>query len=206
MTVTHGYQPPSTSGVPGPPPGPPSYGWAPPEPPRRGRGMAVALSVVGLLAITAIGLSIVSLAKSPESSPTAPTNSASPTSSPGVDTAAATHNLCTAVGPLVAQTDQIANTWMGLGPVGTPARDSGTSKFVTDMTGAVARIQKVLDSHPDADPFLRRSLQRGIDDQLMIAADVSTGPFEPYDQNTWLDRQSSYAGVLSVCSKAGVTW
>lgn len=74
------------------------------------------------------------------------------------------------------------------------------------MTGAVARIQQVLDSHPDADPFLRRSLQRGIDDEQMIAADVNSGPFETYDQNTWLDRQASYAGVLSVCSKAGVKW
>lgn len=205
MTVTHGYVPQPAAGVPGPPPGPPSYGWAPPEPPRRGRGMAVALAGVGLLAVTAMGLSIVSLTTSPASSPTAQTSNAAPPNA-RVDTAAATRNLCTAVGPLVAQTDQIANTWMGLGPVGTPARDGGTPKFVTDMTGAVARIQQVLDSHPDADPFLRRSLQRGIDDELMIAADVSTGPFEPYDQNTWLDRQSSYGGVLSVCSKAGVTW
>ncbi len=205
MTVTHGYVPQPAAGVPGLPPGPPSYGWAPPEPPRRGRGMAVALAVVGLLSLTAIGLSIVSLTKSPAAGPSTTTTTSSPSTLPVVS-AAATHDLCTTIGPLMVEKDQIANGWINAGPVGTPARDAATPKFVTDMTKSVASIQQILDAHPTADPFLRRSLQRQIDDEHLLAADVGAGPFQPYDQNTWSDSQAAYTGVLTVCSNAGVKW
>jgi len=123
-----------------------------------------------------------------------------------VNSATATHDLCTEIGPLQAESDRIANTWMALGPVGTLARDGGTMAFISDMDRTIVRVQHSLDAHPAADGFLRRSLQRGIDDESMIVADVGSGPFETYDQNAWLDRQASYAGVLSVCAKSGVHW
>lgn len=205
MTVTHGYAPPPPAGVPGPPPGLPSYGWVQPEPPRPRRGMAIALAGVGLLAATAIGLSIVSLTRTatPAASTSSTTSSASATP---VDTAAATHDLCAGIGPLLSANDRTANAYLALGAAGTPARDAATPKFINDTNTAITQIQDVLDRHPDADPFLRRALQRHVDDQHLITADLSAGPFQDYDQVVWADHLAAYSGVLTVCSKAGVKW
>ncbi|GAA2424333.1 hypothetical protein [Mycolicibacterium llatzerense] len=178
--------------------------WARPEPPQNvQRRIAIALAAVGTIAVASLALSIVELTR--PQTPAAHTAVNSPGRAP-LATTAATHELCTAIGPLQAESDQIANRWMALGPVGTPARVGGTAKFLSDIEASIVRVQHALDAHPAADGFLRRSLQRGLDDEHMIAADLRSGPFEPYDQNAWLDRQASYAGVLSECAKVGVRW
>lgn len=205
MTVTHGYAPPPPAGVPGPPPGPPSYGWVQPEPPRPRRGMAIAVAGVGLLAVAAIVLSIISLTKAPGPAPSS-SPAQSTQNSAAVDPAAATHDLCAGIGPLLSANDRTANAYLALGAAGTPARDAATPKFINDTNSAIAQIQEVLDTHPDADPFLRRALQRHIDDQHLITADLSAGPFQDYDQVVWADHLAAYSGVLTVCSKAGVKW
>lgn len=177
---------------------------AQPEPsPNAQRRVAIALAAVGTVAAAGMALSIVGLSRD-GAGPTAPVTP--PAAVAPADSATATHDLCTAIGPLQAESDQIANRWMALGPVGTPSRDGGTLTFISDIEGTIVRVQHALDAHPAADGFLRRSLQRGIDDEAMIIADVGSGPFESYDQNAWLDRQASYAGVLSVCAKSGVHW
>lgn len=165
--------------------------------------MSVAVAAVGTIAVAALALSIIGLGRH-MAAPAGPV--ARPAAVVPVDGAAATRDLCTEIGPLQAESDRIANTWMELGPVGTPARDGGTMAFISDMDRLIGRVQHTLDAHPAADGFLRRSLQRGIDDEAMITADIGSGPFEPYDQNAWLDRQASYAGVLSVCAKLGIQW
>lgn len=167
------------------------------------RSVAIALAAVGTIAVASLALSIVELTKprAPVAHTAVNLRGPEPTA-----TAAATHDLCTVIGPLQAESDHIANRWMALGPVGTPARDGGTLTFISGIEGSIARVQQALDAHPGADGFLRRSLQRGLDDEHMIAADLGSGPFESYDQNAWLDRQASNAGVLSECAKVGVRW
>jgi len=168
--------------------------------------MAIALAGVGLLAVAAIVLSIISLTRGAEAP--APGSSPAPRSqnSAAADPAAATHDLCTGIGPLLSANDRTANAYLALGAAGTPARDAATPKFINDTNSAIAQIQEVLDTHPDADPFLRRALQRHIDDQHLITADLSAGPFQDYDQVVWADHLAAYSGVLTVCSKAGVKW
>lgn len=76
--------------------------------------------------------------------------------------------LCSTVAPLMAENDATNNTYVKLGDAGTPARDAATPQFVRDTLDWVARTQPVLDQHPDVDPFLRRSMQRFIIDDLHL--------------------------------------
>lgn len=170
--------------------------------------MAIALAGVGVLSVAAIVLSIIGLTKAPAAPAPAPGSLPAPSSqnSAAVDPAAATHDLCAGIGPLLSANDHTANAYLALGPAGTPARDAATPKFVSDISSQIAQIQQVLDSHPAADPFLVRALQRFVDDEHFIVADISSGPFEDYDQTVWSDHLAAYSGVLSVCSKAGVKW
>ena len=51
-------------------------------------------------------------------------------------------------------------------------------------------MQPVIDSHGDADPFLLRSMQRFVDDQRDLVADLEAGDgaeWLPYDQTSWND-------------------
>ena len=106
----------------------------------------------------------------------------------------------------MGENDRVANAYVDLGPVGTPARDAAKSKYVSDIGDWVGRIQPVLDSNPAADPFLRRSLQRFIDDQRFLVEDLASGPYESYDDTIWADHMAAGSGPLSICYKLGVKW
>jgi hypothetical protein len=168
---------------------------------------AIAAAAAILLATAALVVGIVDLTRS--STPAAPAAStpASPalTSAPG-DFTAANRALCTAIAPLMSESDRIAKAYTSLGPAGTPAWNVGVPKFVSDTKDWVARIQPVVDSHPDADPFLRRSLQRFVDDQRFLALDLEAGPYQPYDQTIWNDSLATDNGPLTVCWGLGVKW
>jgi hypothetical protein len=79
-------------------------------------------------------------------------------------------------------------------------------KFINDTKDWMGRVQPVIDSHPDADPFLRRSLQRFVDDQRNLVADLEAGPWQPYDQNIWDDSLGAGAGPQGICWDLGVRW
>jgi len=64
----------------------------------------------------------------------------------------------------------------------------------------------VLDSHPNVDPYFKRSLQRFIDDGKLLAADLKPGPTKSYDDAIWSDSMAAYGGPLSICYDLGVQW
>ncbi|EFG75719.1 hypothetical protein HMPREF0591_4376 [Mycobacterium parascrofulaceum ATCC BAA-614] len=92
------------------------------------------------------------------------------------------------------------------GAAGSPAWNAAQPKFVRDTKDWLTRAQPVLDSHPDAERFLRRSLQRFIDDQRNLVADLEAGPWQPYDQNLWDDTTGAGAGPQAICWDLGVKW
>jgi hypothetical protein len=196
--------------APGAPPGP-DWRYAPPPARTSAKtwwGVGAAIATAIALAAAALVVGIVDLTRSSTSSApaaSAPTASA-PTSASATDTTAADRALCTAIAPLMAESDRVSNAYMNLGPAGSPSRDAALPKYIADTQDWVKRIQPVLDDHPDISPFLKRSLQRFIDDRELLAADLVPGPLEQYDQEIWSDSMAAYGGPLSVCYKLGIKW
>ncbi len=196
--------PPAAAPLPG---GPPGYGWQPNPPvPKRGRLLAIGVTVAILLATAALVIGIVLLvrpAPAPPASPASPARQPQPLRG---DTTDADRALCTAIAPLMGETDRTTKAWVDLGEAGTPARDAATPKFITDTQDWVRRIQPVLDQHPDVDPFLKRSLQRFIDDQHLMVVDLTPGPLSSYAKALYNDGTGAYSGPLHVCDGLGVKW
>jgi len=102
--------------------------------------------------------------------------------------------------------DQKSNAWQATGDPGTPARDAalpGYRAFVEDWAG---RAQDALAAHPDADAFLKRTLQRFIDDRILMVRNMRPGPATEYDKEAWADSGTAYEGPLSVCYQLGIKW
>ncbi len=158
--------PQAPAGFPAPPAASPGSDWryAPP-PPRRGKGVAIAVAAAILLATAALVVGIVDLTRSSTraapaaSTPTTPAPTSAPTDFTGANRA-----LCT-IAPLMTEDNRVAKTFSNLGPAGSQGWDAGKDKFVSDTKDWVGRIQPVIDSHPNVDPYFRRSLQRFVDDQ-----------------------------------------
>jgi hypothetical protein len=199
VTATPPY--PSSAGYPGP--GGP---YAPP-PPRRSRkllGCGVIVAIV--LAAAALAIGIVLLARP---TPTPPATSPAPataSTTPAGSTTDADRALCTAIAPLMGETDRITNAWVDLGKPGTPARDAATPKFITATQDWIRRIQPILDQNPDIDPFLQRSLQRFIDDQHLMVVDLVPGPLSSHARALYEDGSGAYGGPLHLCDRLGVKW
>jgi hypothetical protein len=169
--------------------------------------MAIAVAAAIVLAIAALVIGIVDLTRSsPSAAPAATTPTApGPTSAPA-DTTAANRALCTAIAPLMTEDNRVAKTLSSLAPAGSPAWNAALPKFVSDTKDWVGRIQPVIDSHPDVDPYFRRSLQRFVDDQRYLVADLEEGPWQDYDQTIWNDGLGADNGPLNVCWDLGVKW
>ena len=202
------------SGVPNPPSRSfvPPAGYGPPPPPsppqRRGAFSAVGLPSAILLAIAALIVGIVGLNRTAgTTSSTSQTSSATSSSpSPTSDTTAADRKLCEAVGPLLHESDETGRAFVNLGHTGTPARDAGIANYQSSVSDWVKRIQPVLDSHPDADSFLRRTLQRMIDDIRLYASNIRPGTAVDADAAAWNDATVAYGGPIEVCRQVGVQW
>ena len=202
------------SGMPHPQPGsympPGSYPpppQPPPPPPKRGLLITAGLVTAILLATAALVVGIIAISR-----PTATTSaipvppSGSPTTSAATDTTAADRNLCEAVGPLLRESDETGKAFVNLGQSGTPARDAGIPGYEASVLDWVKRIQPVLDSHSEADPFLRRTLQRMVDDIRIYATSIRPGPETAPDAAAWNDASVAYGGPFDVCHRLGVQW
>jgi hypothetical protein len=161
-----------------------------------------------VIAIAALIVGIIDL--------TRPTTSASPPTGTSVSTparqpnpsdiAAANRALCGVIAPMMTESDRISKAYSSLGPAGSPTYSAGVSKFIGDTKDWVGRIQPVIDGHSDVDPYLRRSLQRFVDDRRYLIADLEEGASQPYDQADWNDSLSAYNGPLLTCWDVGVKW
>jgi hypothetical protein len=196
-------------GPPAPPPGPPPSEWRyPPPPTRRGKGLPIAVAAAIVLATAALVIGIVDLTLPSQTAasvaPSAAPAAATPTT--GQDTTAADRGLCTAIAPLMSESDRIGKTYVGLGPAGTPQRDAALPKFISDTQDWITRIQPILDQHRDASPFFQRSLQRFIDDQNLIVSDIAPGPLTSYAEALWSDSLGAYSGPLHICDQLGIKW
>jgi hypothetical protein len=106
----------------------------------------------------------------------------------------------------MTEINRISNTYLGLGQAGTPARDSTLPKFISDMQDWIGRVQPILDQHPDARPFFRRSLQRFIDDRNLLVSDLKPGPVAGDAYALWSDSEGAYSGPVHICDQLGVKW
>ena len=167
---------------------------------------AVAAAIV--VAVAALVVGIISLVHPLSSAhPSAPV--AAPTSStqtPAQNTTDADRALCTAIAPLMAESDRSANAWRATGDPGTPARDAALPKYRSDTEDWAGRIQGVLNAHADANAFFQRTLQRFIDDQILLVRNMAPGPAQPSDNEAWQDSLTAYGGPMSVCSALAVKW
>jgi hypothetical protein len=199
-------------GVP-PPPGPyvPPGGYAPsPQPPPtpRNRGLLITAGLVAaiLLATAALVVGIIAISRptiTTSATPAPP--SGSPTAT-ATDTSAADRQLCKGVGPLLRESNETGKAFVNLGNPGTPARDAGIPDYQASVLDWVKRIQPVLDSHTEADPFLRRTLQRMVDDIRIYATSIRPGPETAPDAAAWNDATVAYGGPFDVCHRLGVQW
>ncbi len=201
------------SGVPNLPPGSymPPAGYGPPPPPGRPRSpglfTAIGLASAILLAVAGLIVGIIGLNRPPASTSTSQSSSASsPSTSATSDTTAADRKLCEEVGPLLHESNETGKAFVDLGNPGTAARDAGISDYEASVLDWVKRIQPVLDSHPGADPFLRRMLQRMIDDIRVYAVNIRPGPETAPDAAAWNDATIGYSGPHEVCHRLGVQW
>jgi hypothetical protein len=197
-------------GVP-PPPGPyiPPGGYAPqpqPTPLPRKRGLLITAGVITaiLLATAALVVGIIAISR-----PTATTSAipAAPSGSPtATDISAADRKLCEDVGPLLRESDETGKNFVNLGQTGTPARDAGIPAYQASVSDWVKRIQPILDSHAEVDPFLKRTLQRMVDDIRIYAASIQPGPATDADTAAWNDATVAYGGPIDICQEVGVSW
>jgi len=162
------------------------------------------MAVVALItAIAALVVGSAALA----TRPAAVREAAQPSSTPAAgDTTQADRALCAAVGPLLAEENRINNAYGDLGDSGTPSRDAATPQFITDILDWIRRVQPVVDEHQDADPFLRRSVQRFIDDKHLIVLDLEPGPLPLSLRTLFSDSVGAFSGPLHVCERLGVRW
>lgn len=176
--------------------------WSPPAqqsaPRRSWSWVSVAALVAALAALGVAGSVAVEVHKHGQAA------SASPAAAP--NTESADRALCESVAPLLAEDDRTSNTFIDLGAAGSPARDEALPKFRTDTEDWAKRIQAVVDQHGSADPFLRRTLQRMIDDRVLLVRNMRPGPPKRYDDTAWDDHMVAYGGPLSVCFDLGVKW
>jgi hypothetical protein len=194
--ATH-EQPLGAPGPPAPPAGPPGDDWRYiPPPPRRSKALIAAGVGVAVLAAAALVVGIVGL--------TRPSTTAAPM--PAQGTTVTDRDLCTALAPLMTEDDRVSQTFIDRGHAGTPSRDAAIPKYRTDTEHWAGRAQTVLDAHLDADPFFKRTLQRFIDDRILLVQNMRPGPAKTYDKETWADSLSALGGPLSVCSGLGVKW
>ncbi|MBE5477883.1 hypothetical protein E3G68_005237 [Mycobacteroides abscessus] len=168
--------------------------------------LAAGVITATVLAAAALAVGIVTLTKLPHDASAAPAASEAASTQGSGDTKGADLALCTAIAPLMADNDQFSNAYVRLGDAGTPARDAATPKYITDTNDWIRRIQPVLDDHPDADRFLRRSLQRYIDDQRLVVIDLGPGPLSSYAKVLFSDATGAYTGPTSYCDKLGIKW
>ena len=68
------------------------------------------------------------------------------------------------------------------------------------------QTQAVLDTNPAAQPFLKRTLQRYIDDMSLYVKNARPGPQTTYDTAAWADSLVAYGGPLAICQGLGVHW
>lgn len=106
----------------------------------------------------------------------------------------------------MGESDRIGKAFSSLGPPDSAAAAAGVSRFVNDTKDWVTRIQPVVDSHPDVDPYFLRTLQRFVDDQKSLAIDLAAGPWQAYDQTIWNDGLGAENGPMSTCWALGVKW
>jgi hypothetical protein len=169
--------------------------------------MAIAVATAILLAIAALVVGIVALVRpTTPSAPAAPTSITPAAPSGPTDFTAANRAFCTAIAPLMTEDDRVAKTFSNSGPEGSPGRDAAKAAFISATKDSVGRIQPIIDAHPNVDPYLRRSLQRFVDDQRFLVADLEAGPWQPYDQTIWNDSLGAGSGPLSICWDLGVKW
>ena len=106
----------------------------------------------------------------------------------------------------MAESDKSAQAYSHLGTPNSPEWKPGAQTFVNDTKAWLPRMQTVIDSHGDADPFLVRSTQRFVDDRKFLVEDLDSGPWEQYDQIIWSDSLAALSGPLTACFDLGVKW
>jgi hypothetical protein len=186
----------------------PLTGRPPPQQPapRRARFSWKAL-IAAVLAAAALVVTVIAVMRpTPAAIPASAPITTTPAPAQPQDTTTADRALCTAIAPLMTEINRISNTYLGLGEAGTPARDSTLPKFISDMQDWIGRVQPILDQHPDARPFFRRSLQRFIDDRNLLVSDLKPGPLSGDAYALWSDSEGAYSGPLHICDQLGVKW
>ena len=167
---------------------------------------AIAIGAAILIAIAALVVSIVDLTRSSSSAAPVTQIEGSPPVPTPADHTVGNKALCTAIAPLMGESDRIGKAFTSLGPPDSAASAAGVSKFVRDTKDWVTRIQPVVDNHPDVDPYFHRMLQRFVDDQKSLALDLAAGPWQAYDQTIWNDGLGAENGPMSTCWDLGVKW
>jgi hypothetical protein len=164
----------------------------------------VAVAAAILLSVSALAVGITALTRPTTTAPSEPTNAAA---GPAGDTTAADRALCTAIAPLMAESNRETKAWRGSGVPDSPERNAATPQYIRETQDWARRIQPIIDSNPDVDPYLRRSLQRFVDDVRLLVADLGApGPYQPYHETLFEDSLGAYAGPLNVCWDLGVKW
>ena len=163
-------------------------------------------ALVASIAALAVGTAALVQGRGGDERAAATATSAVAPATAGGDTEAADKALCQGIAPLMAEDDQRSNAFVALGPSGSAARDAGVDRFRADTAAWATRIQAVADQHQSADPFLRRTLQRFIDDRRLIARNMRTGKTMEYDDAIWSDSLAAYGGPLGMCYDLGVRW
>ncbi len=184
----------------GPPPSQPT-----PQRPRFSWLALVAMVIaVAALVVAVVGLVRASAGSTKVSAPATSAASASPT--PSADNSPADRALCNAIAPLMGDYDQTSNAWLATGATGTPPRDAALPKYKSDTDEWARRSQEALDGHPAASAFFIRTLQRFIDDRILLVHNMAPGPSKPPDDEAWSDSMTAYGGPLLVCGRLGINW
>jgi len=164
------------------------------------------MAVTALLALAALVVGIVALVTRPAPSDVAADPLNQQAGAAPADTTEADRALCTAIKPLMSEDDERSNAWIATGEPGSPERDAALPEFREYTEDWAGRLQDAVDANPNAHPFFLRTLQRFIDDRLLLVRNMRPGPAKNYDNQAWADSMTAYGGPLSICGSLGIKW
>jgi hypothetical protein len=191
----------STSYIP-----PPPANFGPGAVPTRKRGglLAVGVALAVLLGVAAVTTSIVTAVKGSEPSPPAPISQAEPQKLFVDD---ADKPLCEAIGPLMKESNDLTNGFIGKGDPSSPERRAAIPQFKSDTVELTDRMQKIINDHAEPPRYLTRTLQNYVDGMLLYSENMYPDRgADPFDKATYDATVVAYGGPLATCYKLGVHW
>ena len=186
--------------------GPPPSWSIQPQPQRQRRGVLLPLAVGVAVLLSAAAL-VVSLVKGGGESPSGASTQTGSPDRPEVLVEDADRALCTAICPLMVESQDSRKSFQAIGPQNSPERKAAIPKFERVTNEWAQRMQQVINDEASPPRYLTRVVQRYVDDMttyvVSLSPDRDSSSYEtPIYDLTIMD----FSGIMGRCLDVGAPW